>query len=137
MAPEIEVAIGVLTELRQGEMAVLIARRPDETVLGGYWEFPGGKRRAEESFEQCLVREFAEELGLVIEVTSSLDSLRHDYPHGRVRLQPFLCRRVEGEAQNLGVSEHRWVAPRELSDYPFPPANDKLLAHLADLLAPG
>ena len=74
MASEIEVAIGVLTELRQGEMAVLIARRPDETVLGGYWEFPGGKRRAEESFEQCLVREFAEELGLEVAGLSVADS---------------------------------------------------------------
>ena len=131
LAAEIEVAIGVLSEVRDGRASVLIARRRSDSVLGGFWEFPGGKREAGESLTQCLAREFREELGLEIAVTGTLEPIEHDYAHGRVRLVPFHCRRVSGEPRNLRVSEHRWVAPSQLADYQFPPANRDLLAHLA------
>lgn len=124
----IEVAIGVLAEPRDGQWRVLITRRPESGVLGGFWEFPGGKREPGESLARCLTREFEEELALPVTVMDSLPAIDHRYEHGRLRLFPFFCRLREAEEpQALAVSEWRWVSPEALSDYVFPPANAALL----------
>jgi mutator protein MutT len=47
---------------------LLITQRPTDAHLGGLWEFPGGKREAGETFEQCLIREIREELAIKISV---------------------------------------------------------------------
>lgn len=126
----IEVAIGVVVRW-QGEGAqVLIAQRMKQAVLGGYWELPGGKVEPGETLQQCLRRELREELGITVEAGQALDIIDHAYPHGWVRLHPFLCTLIEGEPQPLQVAQCRWVRPSELQDYTFPEANHKLLAQL-------
>ena len=139
-----EVAVGILAEsvpfVQAGgggaDWRVLITRRPPEGVLGGYWEFPGGKREHGESLELCLVREFQEEVGLSILVTDALPAMDHTYDHGRVRLRPFFCERCNPQQapEALAVSEWRWVSPEELVDYTFPPANAPLLRHVLHAL---
>jgi A/G-specific adenine glycosylase len=53
--------------IRRGDK-VLIARRPSQGLLGGLWEFPGGKQQDGEDLPTCLQREINEELGVEIEV---------------------------------------------------------------------
>lgn len=130
-----DVAVGVLAERGEAGWRVLIARRPRDGVLGGYWEFPGGKLEAGETIRQCLVREFEEELAVTVAVTDALARIEHDYDHGRIRLHAFLCQHVAGEPEALAVAEHRWVPVAELPTYRFPPANDALLARIAEVLA--
>lgn len=127
---QVDVAIGVLAEKRQGEWRVLIARRPDNAVLGGYWELPGGKIEEGETPEECLAREFLEEVGLGVRVGEALAMIEHHYDHAHVKLHPFFCDRVAGEPSNLQVAEHRWVSPNELSDYHFPEANTSLIVQV-------
>lgn len=113
---------------------LLITRRRKGTVYAGYWEFPGGKVEPGESIEACLVREFEEEVGLVIRVERALERIEHDYAHGRVRLHPFYCRLIRGQVRNLEVAEHRWVDVQELGDFTFPEANLAIVQRLrADL----
>lgn len=133
----VEVAVGVLVDERAGEPAILIARRRPQTVLGGYWEFPGGKREAGESLAGCVQREFAEEVGLQVAVTEALPRVSHVYEHAHVQLHPFFCRWVGGEVRLLAVSEARWVVPGELADYRFPPANEDLVRAVVGRLAAG
>jgi mutator protein MutT len=129
---QVEVAVGVLVERsgEQGGWRVLIAKRPDATVLGGYWELPGGKREPGESMATCLAREFREELGVTVLVGEALPVISHAYPHAHVVLHPFFCQRVSGEPENLQVAEHRWVSPEELLQYRFPEANTELIAYV-------
>ena len=134
-AGPIRVAIGVLVERKEGRTMVLIARRPKNGVLGGYWEFPGGKVEPGEQLEQCLVREFEEELGLQVSVIGRLPVVEHRYGHGWVRLVPFFCCRKAGQPRPLQVTEHKWVEPRELAAYQFPPANRPLLSHIVQNLS--
>ncbi len=125
----VEVAIAIIFEPSTGEF--LICRRKADAVLGGYWEFPGGKCGPGESPAACARRETAEETGLVVEILRPLKIIEHDYPHARVRLHPFICRRASGQVQLLEVAEAKWVPPRTLSDYRFPEANCALVAFLA------
>lgn len=134
----IDVSIGALCEQRDGVMRILVSRRPEGTVYAGYWEMPGGKIHEGETPAQCLVREFAEELGLTIEVNRALSVVEHVYPHGHVRLHPFYCRRVDGEPRNLQVADHRWVTPGELAKLKLPEANEPITQQvIAELTAPG
>jgi len=101
----LEVAAAVIW--RDGQ--VLIARRLEGTHLGGYWEFPGGKRRADESWESCLRREILEELGVGLHVGELLHATVHDYDDHRVSLRFYGCRLNGGEPRPLEAAELRWV----------------------------
>src|SRR5262249_14158942 len=117
-----------------GGWRLLITRRPDQVVLGGFWELPGGKLEPGETIHECLLREFAEEVGLAGEVGRVLPGIEDTYAHGHVRLAPFFCRRVAGEPRNLHVADHRWVRPDELGGFRFPPANQALLEEIREAL---
>jgi len=134
MPDPVDVAIGILLAKQSGEYSVLIARRHDHRVLGGYWEFPGGKIQPDETVSQALVREFTEELGITVYVNQALPVTVYNYPHSPVRLHPFFCTLVSGQPQNFQVAQHKWVRPAELLNYRFPPANDRLIQQVVALL---
>jgi 8-oxo-dGTP diphosphatase len=94
---------------------VLAVQRGERMNLPLKWEFPGGKIHQGESPEQCVVREVAEELGLLITVGWSLSPVSYDYPDFSVTLHPFICAIVSGD---LTLHEHKamlWLSPQELS----------------------
>ena len=109
---------------------ILITQRPANSHLGGLWEFPGGKREAGETFEQCLVRELREELGVEVKAGRLFEGITHAYANKTVRLKFFLCELTEGDPQPLGCAAVRWVGKPELADYDFPAADARLLEKL-------
>jgi mutator protein MutT len=109
---------------------LLITQRPAKSHLGGLWEFPGGKREAGETFEQCLVREIREELGVEITTGKLFAEVAHDYPEKSVRLKFFLCRLLAGEPQPIDCAAVKWVTPPELAEFEFPAADAQLLQTL-------
>ena len=98
---------------------VLIARRPSNGLLGGMWEFPGGKVEQGETLPECLRREILEELGVSIEVGAPFGVYQHGYTHFKVTLHAFCCQVLEGEPQALHASEVRWVPPEALGTFPM------------------
>jgi A/G-specific adenine glycosylase len=98
---------------------VLIARRPLGQLLGGLWEFPGGKRRPRESLPACLRRELKEELGIEVAVDEPLGQVRHAYSHFHVVVHVYACRLRRGNPRAMEHSAIRWVAPPQLSRYPM------------------
>ena len=98
--------------------------------MGGFWEFPGGKRRAEETFTECLRRELREELGIEVEVLELVGAFPHAYPEKIVHLRFHRCRWVRNEPQALGCRAWAWVTQAELDHYRFPPADERLLEQL-------
>jgi mutator protein MutT len=130
LQPIIEVSAALI--FRDGKL--LITRRPAKAHLGGLWEFPGGKREPDETFEQCLVREIQEELGVKISVGELFESVIHAYPEKTVHLKFFVCRLPGGEPQPLGCEALKWVSKSELADYEFPAADAQLLEKLRDAL---
>lgn len=122
----IEVAAGLI----HGHGRYLIARRKPGVHLAGFWEFPGGKREAGESFTECLQRELLEELNIHIDLPVPYQIVKHGYPDKIVELHFFRCTIEQGEPVPLGCEEIRWVSPEELTLFKFPPADHAIIQAL-------
>jgi 8-oxo-dGTP diphosphatase len=111
---------------------VLVTQRPVGTICGGAWEFPGGKVEAGEDSAMAASREALEEVGVRVRIVASLPEVIHTYPHGTVRLCPWVCE-LEPMGQtpeNLSVAAHRWVRPDEIEELEFLEANAVIVDHL-------
>lgn len=109
---------------------VLIDRRKPEGLLGGLWEFPGGKVEPGETIAACIAREIKEELDIEIAVGDRLVVVDHTYTHFRVTLNVHHCQHVSGEPQAIECDEIRWVTLAELDQFPFPKANIQIIEAL-------
>ena len=109
---------------------VLIDQRLNEGLLGGLWEFPGGKQEHDEAIEDTISRELREELAIEVSVAEELITVEHAYSHKKLRFVVHLCQWRTGEPQPLASQQVRWVRPESLADYPFPAANAKIIAAL-------
>ncbi|MEM8544108.1 MAG: A/G-specific adenine glycosylase [Cyanobacteria bacterium P01_H01_bin.119] len=106
---------------------ILIDRRRQEGLLGGLWEFPGGKVEPEETIEACIKREIQEELGIEIQVGDRLMVINHAYTHFKVTLNVHLCQHLSGDPQPIECDEIRWVTLAEIDQFPFPKANGAII----------
>jgi 8-oxo-dGTP diphosphatase len=115
---------------------VLIAQRPTGRPMAGLWEFPGGKVEAGERPETTLIRELREELGITVEeqCLAPLAFASHSYPDFHLLMPLYVCRHWQGTATALEGQKLAWVRPNRLRDYPMPPADEPLIAHLMTLL---
>ena len=115
---------------------VLIDQRLNEGLLGGLWEFPGGKQEPGEAIEVTISRELQEELAIEVQVGEELIRLDHAYSHKRLRFVVHLCQWRSGEPQPWASQQVRWVKPQQLSEFPFPAANARIIAALLARLHP-
>ena len=115
---------------------VLLAQRPEGKPMAGLWEFPGGKVEAGERPEETLIRELEEELGIVVKEAclAPLTFASHTYPDFHLLMPLYVCRRWEGTVVAKEGQSLAWVRPNRLREYPMPPADVPLVAHLTTLL---
>jgi len=123
---KIEVSAAVIH--RNGK--TYIQQRPKKGLMGGLWEFPGGKIEKGESPEECLVREIAEELGVQIKIKEKIMTIKHSYTKFRVTLHVFICTIQAGRIRATCCEQWKWVSPQNINQFPFPAANVKILDHL-------
>ncbi len=128
--PHHDIAVGVLSN-NHGEL--FAQRRPLEGLLGGLWEFPGGKRESGESIEDACRRELKEELGIDVEVGELLTTIPHAYSHFKITLHAFRCNILSGMPQSSRDLPVAWIAADRLEEYAFPKANRKLIETLAEM----
>jgi A/G-specific adenine glycosylase len=132
--PHYDVAAGVIWQGKPYASKLLIAQRPQQGLLGGLWEFPGGKlESADADLRACLRREIAEELGIEIAVDEQLTVVRHAYTHFRITLYAFHARHIAGEPSALGCADWRWATLAELSAFPFPVTDQKIIRALTEI----
>src|SRR5262245_5997416 len=123
--------IVVLAAVIERDGRFLVTRRPANTHLAGYWEFPGGKCELGEAHDVCLDRELREELGVGARVGREMLTTEHTYPERTVRLHFRLCE-IDGDPRPLVGQEMRWVSSGELRSLQFPEADVELIALLTE-----
>ena len=130
--PHFDVAAGII---RDAGGKLLIAQRPLDGLLGGLWEFPGGKQEAGETLPACLARELREELAIEVEVGALFTVVDHAFTHFKITLHAFECRYIRAmpphtEPQCLGAINWAWVTEAELARYSFGKADRRVIAAL-------
>jgi len=131
--PHYDVVAGVIW---REDGRFLIAQRPLDGLLGGLWEFPGGKKEAGETLPDALVREIQEELSLTIQVGLPITVIQHAYTHFRITLHAFHADYLAGQVQHLGVADHAWVTLADLQNYAFAVTDRKIITALMDTVQP-
>jgi len=126
--PSTKIEVSAAVILRRNK--IYIQKRKVGGLMGGLWEFPGGKFESGESAEQCLTREIKEEMGVALHIDEKLMTVKHSYTRFRVTLHVFLCRIHSGRVSPTQCEEWDWVKREELDSYPFPAANVKIIKSL-------
>ena len=110
----------------------MICQRPAHKARGLLWEFVGGKVEAGESKEQALIRECREELDVLISVGEIFMDVTHKYPDLTVHLTLFHATVAQGEPKKLEHNDIKWIAPSEIPNYDFCPADVEILAKIIE-----
>jgi A/G-specific adenine glycosylase len=124
--PQFKIAVGVVFKNEK----VLITRRKPEGLLGGLWEFPGGKIQDKERAKDACIREIKEETNLIVGADTHLGRIKHAYTHFKITMDVFCCSYISGKVKLNGPVDHRWITLDKLDDYPFPKANHKFFPEL-------
>ena len=127
--PHYQIGVGVVW--KKGK--VLIARRPSSGMLGGLWEFPGGKQMAGEPIRECVRREVEEELNVDVDVGRHMATVDHAYSHFKVTLHFYECAHRSGRPKALGCSAWKWIKPGEIRRYAFPAGSMRVVEAIAAL----
>lgn len=123
----IEVSIGIIRK----DGKIFIQKRPEKGLMAGLWEFPGGKVEKGETQRGALEREIKEELGISLKNIKLKQKIKHAYTSFKVNLHCFEADYAAGDLKLGSAVEGKWIEPSELSHYPFPAANVKIIENLA------
>ena len=124
--PHYDVTAGVIW---RGEQ-LLVAQRPLDKMLGGLWEFPGGKCQEGETLAECLQRELREELGVEVAVGEPVAVVPHAYTHFRITLHAFDCTLVAGEPRAIEVADVRWTTLDAVDQFAMAVTDQQIVAAL-------
>jgi A/G-specific adenine glycosylase len=131
--PRRHIAVGVVR--RDGR--ILITRRREVGLLGGLWEFPGGKVEPGETAAEACKREIEEEVSLSVEVGAFITRVDHAYTHLKVSVDVFDCEYGAGDVALNGPTDHRWILLEQAEQYAFPAVNRKIFEVLRRRREPG
>lgn len=128
--PEYHIAVGVV---KKGDKLLITQRKPDG-LLGGLWEFPGGKIEDGETAESACIREIKEETDLTVQIEDILTTVKHAYTHFKIQMKVYLCSYLSGQVHLKGPVDFKWITFDEIGTFPFPKANHKFIPLLASKL---
>jgi len=101
----------------------LIAQRREKEMLGGLWEFPGGKLEENETIQECIARELKEELDIEIEVGDFLVTVKHAYSHFTMELHTYFAKIISGQPRPIECQDFKWVTGSRLRVFPYSKAD--------------
>ena len=120
--PHYDVVVGMIWNNDK----ILITKRKENGLLGGLWEFPGGKIKKNENVYKAIKREIMEELSITVQTNILLDVIKHQYSHFKVTISAINCFYIKGDIKLNGPCDYRWIKPKDINKYPFPKSSMKL-----------
>ena len=127
--PLFDVVVGYIEDQNE---RFIITKRPDNKMLGGLWELPGGKREKGESLQQGLTRELKEELNIRVAIQLKLGMVEHTYSHMKIKLHAYKCKINNGRIKKHECQDLKWITKNEINKYSFPKANHKLFKKIGE-----
>lgn len=131
--PEYHIAVAIIFKNER----ILIARRKPDGLLGGLWEFPGGRRRENEPANLACIRNIKEKLNLNIDKLEFLTHVNHAYSHFKIQVDVFRCRARPGKIALNGPVDYRWIRPEEIHEFPFHAAHHKFIPKVKASISTG
>jgi len=128
--PHHQIAVGLIVN---NDNELLISLRQNDAMLGGLWEFPGGKKEDDESLKEAAKRELDEELGVQVSVFDEFMNLKHAYSHFKITLHAYWCKIENGIPAPKSSQKLTWVSLNDIDEFPFPKANKTLIKNLQKL----
>ncbi|MEK9728153.1 MAG: A/G-specific adenine glycosylase [Candidatus Margulisiibacteriota bacterium] len=129
--PHYTIVVGIIK--RVSDQKVLITKRKSNQLLGGLWEFPGGKVNDNETLELALQREIKEEVNLDIKINSFLCKVNHAYSHFKITMHAYLCNVETDQGLEIKSAEnHCWIDNTEFDSFAFPKANKVIIQNLTN-----
>lgn len=122
--------IDVVAALIRDKDTFLICQRPAHKSNPLLWEFVGGKVEPGETHAQALVRECREELDITVTVGDLFMDLTHTYPDITVHLHLYHATIADGVPRLLEHNALRWIAPAQIAEHAFCPADTVILERL-------
>ncbi len=128
--PKFHIVVGIVHK----DGHILITQRKTDGLLGGLWEFPGGRVNNGEISEQACIKKIKEKVDLTIKVDGFFTQVSHAYTHFKITLDVFLCRYQSGRIKLNGPINYRWISVEEIDNFPFHAANHKFIPLLKEKL---
>jgi 8-oxo-dGTP diphosphatase len=130
---QINASVAIILDDNQSK--VYITQRQKHQSYSGYWEFPGGKIQGYETFEQCVIREVYEEIGLLIENIQQFDTNQYINNDGiEVFVEFFIVNKLKDCGENIAIPKENQkielVEISELNKYKFLPGSLAVIAKL-------
>lgn len=111
---------------------ILVAQRGEGGMLGGLWEFPGGKREPGETIEACIARELREELGIEIKVGAHVITVSHAFSHFTMDLHAHWARLVSGRPRAIDCAAWKWATRADFDALAFGKADRRIIEFLRE-----
>jgi A/G-specific adenine glycosylase len=106
---------------------VLVQRRSERGLLGGMWEFPGGRVSGVSSADVKGVMKNS--IGVKITSVAPLGTFRHAYTHFKVTVHAFRC-----EVDSIpNHNTLKWIRPSRLGKYPMGKVDRLIAQKLTDV----
>ena len=128
--PHHNVAVGIIWNKDK----LLITKRKEQGLLGGLWEFPGGKIQKNEDVNSAIKREIKEELSISINPEKIVHQIDHHYSHFSVTINAVNCTYNGGQIKLSGPVDFKWIQTSKLRSFAFPKASIKLFNAIEEQL---
>jgi len=120
--PHYHIAVAIIWNNKK----ILISKRKSAGLLGGLWEFPGGKIKPRESGPDCVIRRARETLNVLVDPGNCIKQIKHSYSHFIITVDAYRCVFVGGQPRRFGYDDFRWIYPYEIHQFAFHRSNHKL-----------
>lgn len=116
----------------QDKNKVLAGKRNADRLVGGMWEFPGGKIEKGETPQEAAKRELKEEFHDEVQIGPQLgETVSYEYDFGIVKLTVFFAKLLTNNFDLVAHSEVEWLSADEVQKLNWAPADAPLVKELA------